>query len=159
MQFGLYAAIVAAIIHFSSAPAYQPIDPTAALVKISFSHTTAPREPCRRQTDEEIAALAPNMRRPMLCTRERIDLDIALTIDGETVYSASVPPSGLARDGEATVYEKFTVDAGQHAFGVTMRDGTSAAAVDYAATHTATLQPGQLLIIDFDRVSDGFSFR
>lgn len=63
------------------------------------------------------------------------------------------------RDGEATVHEKFVVDAGQRVFGVTMRDGTSDKALDYTASHSANLQPGRLLVIDSDRVSDGFSFR
>jgi hypothetical protein len=158
-QFIIYVGIGLSIAHFSAAPAYEHLDPNAVLVKMSFSHAAAHREPCRRRTQEELAALAPNMRKPMTCTRERVDLKLELKLDGVVLYAATAAPSGLARDGEATIYEKFIVAPGTHEFDVSMRDTLREAGFDHSAKYAAVLAPGQLLVIDFDATSGGFSFR
>src|SRR3990167_4997663 len=58
--------------YFSNSPTYTHHDPEMALIKLSFSHASQHKEECRRLSPEEIAALAPNMRRPMDCPRERV---------------------------------------------------------------------------------------
>jgi len=159
VEIALYAAFMAALVIFSSAPAYQHLDPEAVLVKMSFSHAAARLKPCRRLDADELAALPPNMRQPTACERARVNLSVNLELDGEVLYAASVPPSGLASDGEATIYEKFVIDPGRHSFTVSMRDTVRESGSDYTATYDAELEPGQLLVIDFDDVSGGFSFR
>ncbi len=158
-QFAIYVGFAGLVAYFSSAPAYQVLEPQAGLVKLSFSHAAARREPCHRLTPEELAELAPNMRRSESCKRERIDLYIELKLDGEVVYAEMIAPSGLARDGEASVYEKFIVPPGTHAFDISMRDTVRTSGSDYSAQHITEIKPGQLLVIDFDDTSGGFSFR
>jgi len=87
------AAFAVLVGYFSNAPAYRSFPADAALVKLSLSHAGARKVECRRFTPEEIAALAPNMRRPLDCPRERVALRVELDIDGHNLYAASVPPS------------------------------------------------------------------
>ena len=155
----LYAAFMAGIVSFSSAPAYEHLDPDAVLVKMSFSHAAARREPCRELTQDELAQLARNMRQAVACERERVDLVVELKLDGKTLFAAKVPPSGLARDGEATVYEKFVVTAGSHVIDVAMRDSRRESGFDHIGRHAYEFAPGQLVVIDFDDTSGGFVFR
>lgn len=159
IPFVIYVAIGFFIAHFSAAPAYQHLDPNAVLVKMSFSHAASHREPCRILTAEELAALATNMRKPLSCTRERVDLTVELKVDGDVLYADNVAPSGIARDGEATVYEKFIVAAGAHVFETSMRDTVRESGMDHSASYAAVFEPGQLLVIDFDATTGGFSFR
>ena len=155
----VYAGFMAFIVSFSNAPTYEHLDPDAVLVKLSFSHAAARREPCRELTAEELAQLARNMRQPVACGRERVDLVVDLKLDGETLYAAEIAPSGLARDGEATVYEKFVVTAGSHVIDIAMRDSRRTSGFDHVGRHASELAPGQLVVIDFDETDGGFVFR
>ncbi len=159
VQVLLYGGFAVALAVFSNRPVYQHMDSAAALIKLSFSHATQRREPCRTLSADELSALAPNMRRPLDCARERVDLRLALRVDDELLYDAALPPSGLARDGEATVYRKFVVEPGAHTVTLAMRDSPRQDGYDYTVNHDVELAPGQLLVIDFDAGSGGFKFR
>jgi hypothetical protein len=143
----------------SQAPVYRHLDPESALIRLSFSHAAARREPCRRLTPDELAALPPNMRRPTECERARLDLTVEFELDGQLLFSATVPPSGLAHDGVATVYEKFPVAPGRHALAVRLRDTARATGFDYEQSRTVDLEPGRNFVIDFSPSRGGFEFR
>ena len=80
-QLAAYGAFVAVIGYFSASPTYTHVDPELGLIRLSFSHAGARSEECRRYTPEELAQLAPNMRRPMDCARERVALYVEFEID------------------------------------------------------------------------------
>jgi hypothetical protein len=84
-----------------------------ALIKLSFAHG-AQKEDCRPRTAEELAKLPPNMRRPMVCARERLPVAVELLLDGAPLYQAVLPPTGLAGDGPSRAYQRFAVPPGQH---------------------------------------------
>lgn len=56
---------------FSTGPVYRYTVPGMAQVKLSLSHPGLRVEPCRKHTPQELAALAPNMRAKMKCSRKR----------------------------------------------------------------------------------------
>jgi hypothetical protein len=155
----VYGAFAALIGTFSNGPVHRHFAADAAQIKLSFNHAAARRSDCRQRSAEEIAALAPNMRRPMDCGRERVDLLVELDIDGQNVFQSAVPPTGIARDGETAVYEKFTVAAGEHDIRVRLRDSRRETGFDYDASTTAVLAPRQNFVIDFDHTLGGFQFR
>jgi hypothetical protein len=157
-QVVIYAACAGLLGYFAAAPSYRAFPADAALIKMSFSHASAPRAPCRQLTAEEIAQLAPNMRRSMDCPRERVDLLVELALDGERIYRAEVPPSGLHSDGEASVYEKFTVPSGEHHIAARLRDSVRPTGFDYQHEAAVQLTPGQNFVIDFDTAAGGFVF-
>jgi hypothetical protein len=154
----LYAAFVAVIGYFSSAPPYMHLRPDEALLKLSFSHAGARKEACRERTPEELAKLAPNMRAQTVCPRERVPVTVEIELDGVPLFRVVAPPSGFARDGASTVYRRVTVPAGAHRIVARLAD-TANGEFDHAGDTTVDLAPGHVLVIDFDAAGGGFVFR
>lgn len=158
VQLVAYAMFGVFIGYFSTSPSYQHHDPEAALIKLTFSHAGARQAECRRLTPEEIAALAPNMRRAMDCARGRVPLLVELLLDEEVLYRAELPPTGLAKDGPSSVYRRFTVAAGTYRLTARLRDTKRETGFDHEAQRMIELAPEQNLVIDFRADSGGFLF-
>ena len=154
----LYVVFAAGIGYFSFKPSYQHITPDQALIKLSFSHAGEHKEDCRRLSPEEIAKLAPNMRRPLACNRERIPLMLEIMLDKEVLYHDFLTPSGLSRDGESTIYRKFQVKSGIYTITARLRDSRREEGFDYEHTETIRLEPYQNFVIDFRIDKGGFVF-
>jgi hypothetical protein len=157
-QLLLYVPLMVLIGYFSSAPKFSPIGETEALVRLSFIHAAQRKAPCRQRTPEELAKLPPNMRAPLDCPRERSPLVVELELDGKLVLQREVPPAGLKRDGNATVYHRLPVPAGRHTIAVRLRDRPGEG-FDYKREEMVELAPGRVLLIDFAAAKGGFLFR
>ena len=153
----LYAAFVAFIGYFSTSPRYTHLPPGDALLKLSFSHAGARKEPCRERTPEELAKLAPNMRAQTVCARERAPVIVEVALDGVPLFRVVAPPSGLAKDGASTVYRRVPVTAGQHRISARLADGPDGA-FNYSSDTTVDLAAGRVVVIDFDPTKGGFVF-
>jgi hypothetical protein len=153
-----YAAFVAFVGYFATSPAYEPLPPGHAVVKLSLQHAGARREACRERTPEELAKLAPNMRAASVCPRERADVVVDVALDGRPLFSAVAAPAGLARDGASTVYRRASVPAGEHRIAVRLSD-TADGRFTHAAERTVVLEAGRVLVIDFDAKAGGWIFR
>ncbi len=151
-----YAAFMAMLGYFATMPAYTYVDPGAAVVTLSFRHAGAAVRECRRLTPEEIAALAPNMRRPTDCPRARVPLLVELRLDDETLYRASLAPSGLASDGASSAYERFVVAPGRYRLSASLRDSRREQGFDHEMTEVIELRAGQHLVVDFRADTGGF---
>ena len=116
-----FILFAAGIGYFSTSPSYTYHDPALALIMVSFSHASQRKEKCRRFTPEEIAALAPNMRRPMDCPRERVPVYVEVIMDGNNLLSKSYNPTGLSRDGSTSIYERIPVRPGSLCFAILSR--------------------------------------
>jgi hypothetical protein len=159
LQVVAYAAFAAVTGYLSASPAYDYADAGTATVKLSLSHAANRVEPCVRLTPEQIAALAPNMRRPEQCERERLPLTVELEIDGETVTRIVAAPSGLWNDGPASIYERFEVAPGPHRVAVRLRDSDRTDGWDYVHAEDVELEAGRYFTITFRAKVGGFSFR
>lgn len=157
-QIVIYALFGALIGYFSSEPSYNYFPADQTLVKLSFAHGGKRKVPCRKRTREELQKLAPNMRKPMLCSRERLPVYVELTLEGKTIYQASLPPSGLSRDGPSQVYVRLPIPAGRHTLTARLRDTARTTGFDYERTKTLVLKPGHSLAIDFRADIGGFVF-
>lgn len=157
-QLIFYAAFVGVIAYFSKSPDYAVIDPEMGMIRLSFSHAGERKEACRRLTPEEIAALPPNMRKPMDCPRERLSLLVELQVDGELIYQRDLPPSGIAGDGASTAYERFVVAPGYHRITAKLRDSAREKGFDYVEEKEVLIAPRQSLLIDFRADAGGFRF-
>jgi hypothetical protein len=153
----LYAAFLAAIGYFGNAPAYRQIGEDEALVRLTLSHAAQRREPCRKRTPEELAKLAPNMRAPLDCPRERAPVTVELELDGAMIERATVAPSGFARDGPAVLYRRVVVPAGAHRVRTRLSDN-AAGDFEHQAERTIDLPAGKVLTIDFNAAAGGFVF-
>ena len=152
----LYGLFALAIAVFSSWPGYRPLPAGQALLKVSFIHHAQRVAECRPFTAEELAKLAPNMRTPMKCGRERAPVLIEVDLDGATVYRHEAVPSGLSRDGASSVYHRLQVPAGQHRITVRLKDRVGPA-FNHTREATVTLKPAQVLVIDFDAEQGGIT--
>ena len=153
-----YAAFVGLIAYFSKSPDYAFVDPEMGMIRLSFSHAGERKEPCRRLTPEEIAALPPNMRKPMDCPRERLPLLVELHVDGERIYRRALPPSGIAGDGASTAYERFVVAPGYHRITAKLRDTAREEGFDYESEMEMLIKPRQNVLVDFRADAGGFRF-
>jgi hypothetical protein len=153
------AALFAAVAAFSDWPVYRQTPRGSGIVMLSFVHGADRRADCRRLTPEEIAKLAPNMRRAEECPRRRRSLYVELDLDGSNIYRANLPPTGIAGDGPSRAYQRFILPAGSFEVAVRMRDTPRSEGFDYVRTERISLAPDQMFVIDFNSVAREFVFR
>ncbi len=158
LQIVNYAIFMALVWYFSAAPAYRYLEPNQAVVVISVSHSGELLKPCRKVSAEDLAKLAPNMRKPMDCPRERSPIKIEVSMDGEELFNITAQPPGLFADGSVNVYRSVKVTAGQHHFEVKMNDSVHLQGSRFVASQNIKLEPAQQLLIDFNS-EDGFVFK
>jgi len=158
VQLLIYAGFAALLGYFASAPRYTHFPEDRALIKLAFAHGGQPRGECRRLSREELMQLAPNMRKPLVCPRERWPVEVELMLDGELVYAAALPPSGLSGDGPSRAYEQISVPPGRHTIALRLRDSGRTSGFDYAHEETVELSSRRSLIVDFSPAAGGFVF-
>jgi len=144
--YGLLGAVIA---YFSTSPAYRSFAGGGALIKLGFAHGGKHRYACHRRTPEELRKLAPNMRKPVSCPRERLPVLVVLEIDGRVILEREFPPTGLSGDGPSSVYVRHAVPAGQHMLAVKMRDSNRTDGFDYSLRKSIELPPRRSLAIQF----------
>ena len=154
LLYGLFALFIGV---FSRWPAWQALPPQQAVLKVSFVHHGQRIAPCRPYTPEELAKLAPNMRTPLKCERERAPVEVEVDLDGASVFRHVALPSGLSRDGPSSVYHRLNVAAGEHRIRVRLKDAAGGA-FGYTREATLRLMPAQVLVIDFDPQKGGITF-
>ena len=159
LQAATYAGFIIVVGYLSASPAYDYADPGNATIKLSLSHAANRVKPCVRLTPEQIAELAPNMRRPETCERERLPLTVELEIDGETMATIEAAPSGLWNDGPASIYERFEAEPGRHTLTARLRDSNRTEGWDYVHTEDVTLLASRYFTVTFRAETGGFRFR
>jgi hypothetical protein len=147
VAYGLFVAVVGV---FSVWPDYRLLDEREAILSLAFSHAAQRVEECRRLTQDELNALPPNMRKPDDCPRERHPIYVEMRLDDQLAHLETALPSGVWNDGNASIYRRVTVDAGEYTLFVGMNDSGSDASFDYVGQQEVTLAPGQNLVVTFD---------
>ena len=158
-QFLLYGVFAIFIGVFSQWPSYQVLTPNQAIIKLSFSHHGKPISDCEKSTNSQLAKLPPNMRAPIRCPRERSPVNIELSVDGIVAYQHAALPAGLSRDGASAVYHRMAVNAGPHRILVRLNDDVRKPDLYQSRDEVVTLEPGQILVIDFDSTKGGVTFQ
>lgn len=159
MQFAAYAAFALLVGYLSASPDYNYASAGAATVKLSLSHAADRVEPCVTLTPQEVAELAPNMRQPQRCGRERLPLAVELEIDGEILISVVAAPTGLWSDGPSSVYERRELTPGRHRITARLRETARADGWDYSHSEEVVLEKGRYFTVTFKAETGGFSFR
>jgi hypothetical protein len=157
-MFAVILALFAGVAALADWPVYRKTPRDTAVIMLSFIHGAA-RADCRRLTPQEIAKLSPNMRHIQDCPRERRSLRVELDIDDKTMFARDLKPSGIAGDGQSKVYERFVAPIGSHDLFVRMRDTARTEGFDYDRRERVTLQPDQMLVIDFSAETGEFLIR
>jgi hypothetical protein len=157
-QLLLYVPLMVLIGYFSTSPRYHVTEPDEALVRVSFSHAAQRLQECRQRSDEELAKLPPNMRLREDCPRERAPTHFQLEVDGQVMVDRVITPSGLSKDGPATLYSRMRVPAGRHSLVARLND-TPGAGFNHSAEATVDLKSGDAVVIDFQASKGGFIFQ
>ncbi len=157
-QAAVYLLIALLLGIFSDTPSIIHFPADKARITLSFAHGGQRKGECRRLTPEEIAKLAPNMRKPISCPRERLPLQVELLLDGAPLFEASLPPTGLSRDGRSQVHRRFVVAPGSYTLTARLRDSARAEGFDYERSQEITLVPQQDFVVDFRSDTGGFVF-
>jgi hypothetical protein len=155
----LYAAFATTLAVFSHWPRYQHLAPDRALIKLSFTHQAQLLGKCEELTAAELDKLPPNMRAPTRCPRERAPVTIEVDIDGVLAHRQVIKPSGLSGDGAAVVYQRLEVAAGRHLIAVRLKDNAHTPGFDYTVEKSVTLEPAEILVIDFDSAKHRITLR
>ena len=158
-QIVLYAAFAAAVAVLSQWPEYRPLAADQALLKVSFLHHGQRLQACVEQTPQELAKLPPNMRAPTRCPRERSPVTVEVELDGSLVYRQTAAPSGLSRDGTASVYRSIPVTAGAHRVHVRIRDSARSEGFDFEHEGVVQFDPLQVRVVDFSAEQGGITSR
>lgn len=159
LQIAVYAGFAYVVGYLSFWPTYQYASPDMAIVKVSLSHATNRAEPCVELTPQQIAELAPNMRRSQLCERLRLPLLLELDVDGETALRIEALPSGMWEDGAAPVYERFDLPPGKYRIALRLRDSARTDGWDYSYEEDVIFTAGRYRTITFKAEKGGFSIR
>lgn len=154
----VYAAVAALIGHFSQSPKWTSFPPDQAQILVSFAHGAERREACRRLTPAEIAQLPPSERRPSTCERQRLPVRLVIEIDGQLIYDAWLPPTGIWQDGPSRAYEKLALPPGRHRIVLRLEDSGRPDAFRWIAEREVELRPGRKLAVDFKADEGGFLF-
>jgi hypothetical protein len=147
LMYALFAVVVGAL---SVWPSYELLDEDHAIVSLVFSHAGERIGECRIFSQEELNKLAPNMRKPADCPRERHPVRVELRSGDRVLYEETLLPSGIWADGKASVYQRMMVQSGTHELFVGMNDSGEQSEFDYEKSVTLDLTPGRNLVIRFD---------
>lgn len=156
IAYALFAAVVGWL---SVWPRFSLIEEGQAMVSLSFSHAGQRVRECRRLSQEELNALPPNMRKPEDCPRERLPVNILFTRNGETLYEASLAPTGLWNDGSSNVYQRLAIPAGVQNLFIGMNERGRSDSFDFKLEETVELAAGQHVVVEFDHDRQSFLFR
>ncbi len=144
-----YTVFMALIWYFSSSPSIRILEEDEAMITIAFAHAGDLREPCRKLSSEELANLAPNMRKLEECPRERSPVIIEASLDGEVFYSKTLTPPGLFNDGGVDVYYNGKVLAGDHQVELKMNDSVRQEGFNHTLRQNININPAQIVLIGF----------
>ncbi len=158
LQVVLYGAFAATLGWFSTSPAFEPLPPGHALIRVSLKHAGQRKVACRTRSPEELAKLAPNMRAAEDCPRERAPVLVKVELDGKSVADIVAIPSGLSRDGASVAYRRIPVLAGTHRIRVALADDI-AGTFDRVREEEMRLDPGRVLVVDFEPGKGGIVLR
>jgi hypothetical protein len=153
-----YSVFMALIWYFATEPSIRILADDESMITIAFAHAGELREPCRKLSNEELQALAPNMRKPEECPRERSPVLIEVQVDGQRLYAGTFDPPGLFRDGSIDVYYRGKIPAGEHHIEVYMDDSVRKQGFNHSIEKNISIDPAHILLIEFDSVK-GFSIR
>lgn len=151
--------ITAGLMVFSNSPPYVHFPSDQALLKVSITHAGQIRGECRKRSAEELARLSPNMRVAEDCPRERSPIELELLLDGKPLYHDILSPSGIKRDGTASVYHRLPLPIGRHRLLARMKDHEKLAEFNYVREMDVNLAPAQVFVVDFAPEAGGFVFR
>ena len=154
-----YSIFMGLVWYFSILPPYHQLDEGEALITYTMSHVGKHVTECKKMSYEELMKLAPNMRKPMDCPRERSPGVMELKLDDEVIFSHTAQPLGLYKDQGIDIYQNIKVPAGTHHMQTWLNDDVKVEGPIYQREQDIVIKPEQHLIIQFDSGEGGFTVK
>jgi hypothetical protein len=154
----VYGLIAVTFGYFSMYPSYTRFPTDQAQILLSFSHVGQHKGACRKLTQQETAGMQVYMHRGKVCPRERLPVRIELHLADTPLVQENLMATGIASDGAAQIYRRFTIPAGPHRITARLRDSARQEGFDYEAQTHVTLASGEKYVIDFRSELGGFMF-
>ena len=146
----LYALFFLPLAYFSHAPVYRNVEEGVAVLKIAVRHAGEVIGECTAVAGGGSGMRPSTMTQSVeICPRERSPLQLELIVDGETLYSAQVQPSGLHSDGISSMYRRFEIPAGPHHLQIKMNDDVKVEGYNWQLQQDIDLQPAQVMVASF----------
>jgi len=146
----MYALFFLPLAYFSHAPSHRYVEEGMAVLKVAVRHAGEVIGECTSITGESHGMRPSSMTQAVeICPRERSPLQLELIVDGETLYSAQVPPSGLHNDGISSMYQRFEIPAGAHHLQIKMNDDVNVEGYNWQLQQDVDLQPAQVMVASF----------
>ena len=153
-QFAVYLLLFAFVGYLADQPSYRYLEEGQAEIKLAVRHTGQLLGECRELGAEEMSRLAPNMRAPLVCPRERSPVRVELALDEKVMYLNSIAPAGLHNDGISAAYATFMVPEGPVTLRLSIDDDANSAGFTHELQRDIVLRAGQSFVIEF---SNGFN--
>lgn len=145
----LYALFFLPLVYLTHQPTHRHLGEDMAVLKIAIRHAGQIIGECTPISATEQAGQAANMQQVEICPRERSPLQLDLLLDGNTLYRAAVPASGLHSDGVSSMYQRFNVPAGPHHVQLLMNDDVTVDGPTWQLEQDIELQPAQVMVASF----------
>ncbi|MDX2506480.1 MAG: hypothetical protein QNL62_18655 [Gammaproteobacteria bacterium] len=145
-----YTIFMALIWYFATSPSVRVIEDDEAMITVAFGHAGKTRAECRKLSQEELMKLPPNMRKPEDCPRERSPIIIEARLDGDIIFSKTMPPPGIFNDGGVNIYYNSKVPAGKHKFEIKMDDSVRKQGFNHSLEQDININPAQILLVEFE---------
>jgi hypothetical protein len=145
----LYALFFTPLVFLTHRPMHQHLAEDRAVLKIAVRHAGAIIGKCTPIGTAENSKRPVNMQRTEICPRERSPLQLELILDGDTLYRATIPASGLHNDGVSSMYRRFDIPAGAHQVQLLMNDDQAVDGYTWQLQQDIQLEPAQVMVASF----------
>lgn len=88
--------------------------PEEALLRLSWRAPAVSVEACRPRTQEELDALAPHMRTPLVCTGGGADYRLQVSLDGRDLIHETIGARGARGTRPVYVFRELEIAPGRH---------------------------------------------
>ena len=149
LQALLFAAFFLPLAILTARPVHQHLPDDMAVLKVAIRHAGKIIGECTSIDQATNSDRPANMRITQICPRERSPLQLELRLDGENIYSAAIPASGLHNDGVSSMYHRVTVPAGSHRLQLRMNDDVAVEGYNWQLDQQVELQSAQVMVATF----------
>ncbi len=151
-----YALFFIPLAYFTQQPLHRHLDDDMAVLKVAVRHAGKVIGECTPINGGDAANRPSNLQKVEICPRERSPLQLELILDGETMYRATVPASGLHSDGTSSMYQRFSIPAGTYHLKLKMNDDVTTQGYPWQLEQDIELQPAQVMVASF---KEGFKIQ
>ena len=150
VQAVLFIGLTAFVGYFSDRPVHSALPADQSELKLVIRHSGKLMGECHQMSTADLDKLAPNMRKPMVCPREKSPLSVELSLNDSVRFSGEVQPSGIHNDGVLALYRMFPVSTGDVVVQLRIKDDIRQDDYTHTFRETMSVDPSSIVVLRFD---------